>query len=112
MFRAVNSYGRGYCVGCKMSELDVVEAFRKSADLFRRQVSINRDGEDFVVTFLPQNIDAARHSEAADLRKMCHFLRWEIVSDASAVPELNTVPELDMAPELDTVPDPDDIRTS
>jgi hypothetical protein len=94
-----------------MSELDVVEAFRKSADRFRRQVSINRDGEDFVVTFLPQNIDAARHSEAAELRKMCHFLRWEIVSDASAVPELNTVPELDKVPELDTVPDLDDIRT-
>jgi hypothetical protein len=86
-------------VGCKMSELDVLEAFRKSADLFRRQVSINRDGEDFVVTFLPQNIDAARHSEAAELRKMCHFLRWEVVSDASTIPE------------LDTVPDPDDIRT-
>ena len=85
--------------------------------------------KDFVVTFLPQNIDAARHNEAAELRKMCHFLRWEIVSDASAVPELdtvpelntvpelvaapelNTVPELDAVPELDTVPDPDDIRT-
>ncbi len=93
------------CVGCEMSELDVVEAFRKSAELFRRQVSINRDGEDFVVTFLPQNIDAARHSEVAELRKMCHFLRWEIVSDASVVPELDTVPE------LGTVPDPDDIRT-
>ena len=51
------------------------------------------------MTFLPQNIDAARHSEAAELRKMCHFLRWEIVSDASTVPE------------LDTVPDPDDIRS-
>ena len=100
-----------------MSELDVVEAFRKSAELFRRQVSINRDGEEFVVTFVPQNIDAARHSEAAELRKMCHFLRWEIVSDASAVPdpdavpELGTVPDPDTVPELDTVPDPDDIRT-
>jgi hypothetical protein len=78
-------------VSAEMSELDVVEAFRKSAVPFRRQVSISRDGEEFVVTFLPQNIDAARHSEAAELRKMCHFLRWEIVSDA--------------------VPEPDDIST-
>ena len=67
------------------------------------------------MTFLPQNIDAARHSEAAELRKMCHFLRWEIVSDASAVPELDTVPDLDTVldldtvPELDTVPDPDTV---
>ena len=50
-----------------------------------------------VVTFLVQNIDAARHSEAAELRKMCHFLRWEIVSDASIVPELDTVPELELS---------------
>ena len=69
------------CGGVKMS------AFRP----YRRQVSIARDGEDFVVTFLPQNIGAMRHSEAAELRKMCHRLRWEIVSD--------------------TVPEPDDIRS-
>ena len=74
-----------------MLEFDVVESFRKSAVPFRRQVSISRDGEDFLMTLLPLNIGAMRHSEAAELRKMCHFLRWEIVSD--------------------TVPDPDDIRT-
>jgi len=69
----------------KMSAFDVVESFRKSALPFRRQVSISRDDEDFVVTFLPQNIVAMRHSEANELRKMCHSLRWEIVSDT--VPE-------------------------
>jgi hypothetical protein len=67
--------------GVKMSE------FRP----FRRQVSIDRDGEDFVITFRPLNIGAIRHSEAAELRKICHHLRWQIVSD--------------------TVPDPDDIRS-
>jgi hypothetical protein len=75
----------------KMSEVDVVESFRKSALSFRRQVSISRDGEDFVVTFLPQNIGAMRFGEAAELRKICHYLRWEVVSD--------------------TVPEPDDIRS-
>ena len=74
-----------------MSAFDVVESFRKSAVPFRRQVSISRDGEDFVVTFLPQNIVAMRHGEANELRKMCHSLRWEIVSD--------------------TVPEPGDVRS-
>ena len=64
-----------------MPAFDVVESFRKNAVPYRRQVTISRDGEDFVVTFLPQNIVAFRHSEAKELRKACHSLRWEIVSD-------------------------------
>ena len=72
-----------------MSAFDVVESFRKSAVPFRRQVSISRDGEEFLVTLLPLNIGAMGHSEAAELRKMCHFLRWEIVSDT--VPEPNDI---------------------
>ena len=68
-----------------MSVLDAVESFRRTALPFRRQVSISRDGEDFVVAFQPDNIIALRNSEANALRKMCHTLRWEIVSDT--VPE-------------------------
>jgi hypothetical protein len=64
-----------------MSEFNAVESFRRNALPFKRQVSISRDDEDFVVTFLPQNIVAMRHREANELRKMCHSLRWEIVSD-------------------------------
>ena len=67
-----------------MSVLDVVESFRKSAVPFRRQVSIYRDGEDFVVAYQPDNIIVFRHAEANKLRKMCHSLRWEIVSDTVA----------------------------
>ena len=74
-----------------MSAFDAVESFREKALPFRRQVSISRDGEDFVVTFLPQNVVAMRHGEAHELRKVCHFFRWEIVSD--------------------TIPEPDDIRS-
>jgi hypothetical protein len=70
-----------------MSEFDVVESFRKNALPFRRQVSSSRDGEDFVVTFQPDNVIAMRHSEANALRKMCNALRWEIVSDS--IPEPN-----------------------
>lgn len=68
-----------------MSVMDVVESFRKSAVPFRRQVSIRRDGQDFVVAYQPDNVVVFRHSEAGKLRKMCHSLRWEIVSDT--VPE-------------------------
>ena len=70
-----------------MSEFDVVETFRRNALPIRRQVSISRDGEDFVVAFQPDNIIALRNSEASALRKMCHSLRWEIVSDT--IPEPN-----------------------
>ena len=69
-----------------VSVLDAVEAFRKSA-LFRKQVSISRDGEDFVVAYQPDNLIVFRHAEASALRRVCHQLRWEIVSD--------TVPEAD-----------------
>ena len=40
--------------GGVMSVLNSVEAFRKGA-LFRKQVSISRDGEDFVVAYQPDN---------------------------------------------------------
>jgi hypothetical protein len=71
-----------------MSVLDVVESFRKNALPFRRQVSISRDGEDFVVAFQPDNVVVFRHSDASKLRKMCHNLRWEIVCDTVDLNEL------------------------
>ena len=74
-----------------MSVMNKVDAFRKNTVPFRRQVTIRRDGEDFVVAFHPQNVIAFRHDEASELRRMCHSLRWEIVSD--------------------TVPEPDDLRS-
>ncbi len=58
-----------------MSVLDTVEAFRKDA-LFRKQVSISRDGEDFIVAYQPDNIIVFRHAEAGALRRVCRQLRW------------------------------------
>jgi hypothetical protein len=69
-----------------MSVLDVVESFRKRAVPFRKQVSISRDGADFIVAFQPDNIVVFRHGVANELRKMCRSLRWEIVSDTVAEP--------------------------
>jgi len=65
-----------------MSALDTVDAFRRNVFPFRRRVSISRDGADFIVAFQPDNIVVFRHPEASKLRKLCHSLRWEIVSDA------------------------------
>ncbi len=72
--------------GRVMSVLDDVEAFRKSA-LYRKQVSISRDGEDFVVAYQPDNLIVFRHAEASALRRVCRQLRWEIVSDTIAEPD-------------------------
>ena len=71
-----------------MSVLDVVESFRKTAVPSRKQVSISRDGDDFVVAFEPDNIVVFRHTEADKLRNMCHRLRWEIVRDTVDLKEL------------------------
>ena len=57
----------------------------------RRRVSIRQDDGDFVVAFQPDDIVVFRNNEASALRRVCHSLRWEIVSD--------------------TVPDPNDLAT-
>jgi hypothetical protein len=57
----------------------------------RRRVSIRQDDRDFVVAFQPDDIVVFRNNEASALRRVCHSLRWEIVSD--------------------TVPDPNDLAS-
>jgi hypothetical protein len=49
----------------------------------RRTVTLQRDGAEFVVSFYPENIVVFRHTEPIALRKMCAFLRWQIVADNS-----------------------------
>jgi hypothetical protein len=51
----------------------------------KRKVTIRADGDDFVISFLPEDTVVFRHVEARALRKACVFLRWEVVSDT--VPE-------------------------
>ena len=53
----------------------------------KRQVAIRRDGDDFVISFQPEDLIVFRHAEARALRKACVFLRWEVVSDT--VPQAN-----------------------
>jgi len=55
----------------------------------KRKVAIRRDGDDFVISFQPEDLIVFRHAEARALRKACLFLRWEVVSDT--VPEANNM---------------------
>ncbi len=47
----------------------------------RRNVSIRRDGEDFVVVFEAEDIAAFRSEDANALRKICRWLRYAITYD-------------------------------
>jgi hypothetical protein len=49
----------------------------------RRTVTLQRDGAEFVISFYPENIVVFRHTEPIALRKMCTFLRWQIMADNS-----------------------------
>jgi hypothetical protein len=49
---------------------------------YRRQVAMQRDGDDFVIAFEPDGFIIFRNKDADALRKLCRSLRWEIVSDA------------------------------
>jgi hypothetical protein len=48
-------------------------------------VSIRRDDNDFVIVFQPEDLVAFRNASATALRKVCHFIQWEVVNDT--VPE-------------------------
>jgi hypothetical protein len=54
-----------------------------SSEVPRRQVSIRRDGEEFVVAFQPENVIIFRHHDASALRRVCLGLRWKILSDTA-----------------------------
>ena len=48
-----------------------------------RQVSIRRDGDDFVVAYQPEGHIVFRHQSGKALRDVCRKLRWKIVEDNS-----------------------------
>jgi hypothetical protein len=50
----------------------------------KRLVTLRRDGDDFVVTFYPEDAIVFRHTEPSALRKVCTGLRWKIISDSSS----------------------------
>ena len=60
-----------------------VVANGSSPDKPRRQVSIRRDGDEFVAAFQPENFIVFRHHDAGELRRVCLGLRWKILSDTT-----------------------------
>jgi hypothetical protein len=49
----------------------------------RRAVAIRRDGDDFVVSLMPNDLVIFRNESADALRKLCKGLRWAVVSDTA-----------------------------
>jgi hypothetical protein len=50
----------------------------------KRLVTLQRDGDDFIVSFYPEDAVVFRHTEPNALRKVCTVLRWKIISDSSS----------------------------
>jgi hypothetical protein len=61
-----------------------VQGFQKP----KRAVAIRRDGDDFVVSLMPDDHVIYRHGSAFALRKICEQLRWAVVSDTATMPPL------------------------
>jgi hypothetical protein len=51
----------------------------------KRAVAIRRDGDDFVVSLMPNDLIIFRNESADALRKLCRGLRWAVVSDTAIV---------------------------
>ena len=49
----------------------------------KRAVAIRRDGDDFVVSLMPNDHVIYRNESAAALRKVCKQLRSAVVSDTA-----------------------------
>ena len=49
----------------------------------KRAVAIHRDGDDFVVSLMPNDLVIFRNESADALRKVCKGLRWAVVSDTA-----------------------------
>jgi hypothetical protein len=49
----------------------------------KRAVAIRRDGDDFVVSLMPNDVIIFRDQNPDALRKLCKGLRWAIVCDTA-----------------------------
>jgi hypothetical protein len=56
-----------------------------------RQVSVERDGIDFVVAFQPEGHVIFRHHDLKALRQVCSKLRWEVIEEKSFPLNLNDI---------------------
>jgi predicted nucleic acid-binding OB-fold protein len=56
-----------------------------------RQVSVQRDGTDFVVAFQPEGHVIFRHHDLKALRNVCSKLRWEVLEEKSFPQDLQDI---------------------
>jgi hypothetical protein len=49
----------------------------------KRAVAIRRDGNDFVIFLMPNDVIIFRNESADASRKLCRGLRWAVVSDTA-----------------------------
>jgi predicted nucleic acid-binding OB-fold protein len=56
-----------------------------------RQVSVERDGTDFVVAFQPEGHVIFRHHDLKALRNVCSKLRWEVLEEKSFPQDLQDI---------------------
>jgi hypothetical protein len=49
----------------------------------KRAVAIRRDGDEFVVSLMPNDLVIFRNESADELRKLCKGLRWAVVCDTA-----------------------------
>lgn len=66
---------------------------------YRRQVTLRRDGDDFVVATHTDGLIIFRNKDADALRKLCGSLRWEIIHDATAPADKSTSPLVPAEPD-------------
>ena len=54
----------------------------------KRAVAIRRDGDESVVSLMPNDLVIFRNESADALRKLCKGLRWAVVSDTAIASDL------------------------
>jgi hypothetical protein len=59
-----------------------VEVGKSVQEPATRRVSIRRDGEDFVIVSLAEDLVVFRNKDANALRRLCRSLHWEIAIDS------------------------------
>jgi hypothetical protein len=56
-----------------------------------RQVSVERDGKDFIVAYQPEGHVIFRHHDLNALRRVCSKLRWEVMEEKSFPASLDEI---------------------
>ena len=73
----------GCATVCRGTSMPAAEPNNYVFQRQKRAVAIRRDGDDFVVSLMPNDLVIFRNESADALRKVCKGLRWAVVSDTA-----------------------------